>query len=224
MLLRLVYLTVTNTVSLIHLLPMSERDKQVEILALRHQPAVLQRQTAKPPFTHDDRFLLAGLLHHLPLEKLRRLQLLVPSDTILRRHRDLLKRQHATASVPGRWGRPRTIRSIRVLGSGSTKMRGGCDLDNSGVRPQLSDRDARVFDVVMSALPQCARAGVSEPPRSRSSREQNKGGASKRGTHMKLITPSRPTRVLPRPSPIGLWSWTGRYPSRGTDDHVLIPD
>jgi len=113
-LLRLVDLAVTNTVSLIHLLPMSERDKEIETLVLRHQLAVLQRQAAKPAFTHDDRFLLAGLLHHLPLEKLRRLRLLVRPDTILRWHRDLLKRQHATASIPRRRGRPRTVRSICV--------------------------------------------------------------------------------------------------------------
>lgn len=41
--LRLAYLALTNTFALIRLLPMSDRDKDVEILALRHQMAVLQR-------------------------------------------------------------------------------------------------------------------------------------------------------------------------------------
>jgi hypothetical protein len=72
-LLRLAYLAVPNTFSLIRLLPMSERGKEIEILVLRHQLTVLQRQATKPAFTPDDRFLLAGLLHHLPVEKLRRL-------------------------------------------------------------------------------------------------------------------------------------------------------
>jgi transposase InsO family protein len=36
-------------------------------------------------------------------------------DTVLRWHRELLRRHHATASRPKRPGRPRTIRSIRVL-------------------------------------------------------------------------------------------------------------
>jgi putative transposase len=81
---------------------MSERDKEVEILVLRHQLAILQRQTPKPAFIPGDRFLLAGLLHHLPLDKLRSIQLLVRPDTILRWHRDLLKRRHAAASVPRR--------------------------------------------------------------------------------------------------------------------------
>ncbi len=43
MLLRLAYLTVTNAFAVLRLLPSSDRDKDVEILALRHQLAVLQR-------------------------------------------------------------------------------------------------------------------------------------------------------------------------------------
>lgn len=44
MLLRLAYLGLTNTCALLRLIPMSNRDKDIEILALRHQIAVLQRQ------------------------------------------------------------------------------------------------------------------------------------------------------------------------------------
>ncbi|MGY4745885.1 integrase, partial [Streptomyces sp. ATMOS53] len=51
MLLRLTYLAVTNTFALLRLLPMSDREKEVEILALRHQLLVLQRQGGKPAFT-----------------------------------------------------------------------------------------------------------------------------------------------------------------------------
>jgi hypothetical protein len=46
--LRLAYLALTTTFALIRLLPMSNRDKDVEILALRHQLAVLQRKAASP--------------------------------------------------------------------------------------------------------------------------------------------------------------------------------
>jgi putative transposase len=66
-LLRLAYLAVTNTFTLLRLLPMSDRDKDIEILELRHQLPVLQRQTGEPVFTATDRALLAGLLHHLPM-------------------------------------------------------------------------------------------------------------------------------------------------------------
>jgi putative transposase len=39
MLLRLAYLSVTNAFALLRLLPVSNRDKDVEILVLRHQAA-----------------------------------------------------------------------------------------------------------------------------------------------------------------------------------------
>jgi transposase InsO family protein len=114
-LLRLAYLTVTTTFSFLGLLPRTDRDKEIEILVLRHQLMMLQRQVTKPAFTPTDRVLLAGLLHRLPTERLRHLVLLVRPDTILRWHRDLLRRHHAAASAPRRRGRPRTIRPIRLL-------------------------------------------------------------------------------------------------------------
>jgi putative transposase len=43
-LLRLAYLSVTNVFALLRLLPAGDRDKDVEILALRHQITVLERQ------------------------------------------------------------------------------------------------------------------------------------------------------------------------------------
>jgi hypothetical protein len=76
-LLRLAYLGLTNTFAMLRLLPMSNRDKDLEILALRHQIGVLQRQldgtTAR--FTPADRALLAALLHKLPRQTLRSLRL-----------------------------------------------------------------------------------------------------------------------------------------------------
>ncbi|MDF2261093.1 alpha/beta fold hydrolase [Streptantibioticus ferralitis] len=60
----------------------------VEILALRHQIMVLERQLGKGKvrFTASDRAFLAALLHRLPLEVLCRLRLLVRPDTVLRWH------------------------------------------------------------------------------------------------------------------------------------------
>jgi putative transposase len=115
MLLRLPYLALTGVVTLIRLLPMSDLDKNVEILTLRHQLAILQRQIDKPRLTPPDRAFLAALLHRLPRPKLRQLHLIVPPDTVLRWHRDLLRRHHATASRPKRAGRPPTVRSIKAL-------------------------------------------------------------------------------------------------------------
>jgi transposase len=114
-LLRLPYLALSTTFSFIRLLPMSNREKDLEILALRHQLAVLQRQIGRPQLTWPDRALLAALLHRLPRARLGQLHLIVFPDTLLRWHRELLRRRHAAASRPKRTGRPRTVRSIRAL-------------------------------------------------------------------------------------------------------------
>ncbi|MEU1393092.1 MULTISPECIES: hypothetical protein [unclassified Nonomuraea] len=87
MLLRLAYLTVTNAFAALRLLPMSDRDKDMEILVLRHQIAVLERQLGadtRVRFAPEDRALLAAFLTSLPREVLHRLRLLVRPDTVLR--------------------------------------------------------------------------------------------------------------------------------------------
>ena len=96
MLLRLPYLALTSMFTVIRLLPMSETDKDVEILTLRHQLAILQPRTSKPRLTRTDRVLLAALLHLLSRPKLRQLHLIVSPDTILRWHCDLIRRRHSS--------------------------------------------------------------------------------------------------------------------------------
>ncbi|SIN44278.1 integrase core domain-containing protein [Micromonospora cremea] len=78
---------------------------------------VLQRQIGeqRPRFDPSDRALLAALLHQVPRDVLRGLRLLVRPDTVIRWHRDLVARKHAAVSRPKRPGRPRTVRSIRIL-------------------------------------------------------------------------------------------------------------
>jgi transposase InsO family protein len=116
-LLRLAYLGMTNVFALLRLLPASDRDKVVEILALRHQIVVLERQLgkARPRFLPSDRAFLAALLHCLPRDVLGRVRLLVRPGTVLRWHRDLMARRHAARSRPKSPGRPRTVRSISQL-------------------------------------------------------------------------------------------------------------
>lgn len=117
MLFRLAYLGVINTIALLRLLPTSDVDKNAEILALRHQIAVLERQLhgEKVRFTWADRAWLAALLQQVPREVLRSVRLLVRPETVLRWHRDLIARRHAMISRPTRVGRPPTVRSIRRL-------------------------------------------------------------------------------------------------------------
>jgi putative transposase len=116
MLLRLVYLGMASAFAMLRLQPMSDRDMDVEVLALRHQIAVLERQLngQRVRFDAGDRAFLAALLQGLPPEALRRMRLLVRPDTVLRWHRDLVARRHAARSRPKRGGRPRTVRSIRA--------------------------------------------------------------------------------------------------------------
>nr|WP_203691100.1 integrase core domain-containing protein [Streptomyces sp. SID12488] len=102
---------------MLRLLPMGDRENDVEILALRHRIGVVERQLngQRVRFHTGDRAFLAWLLHGLPREVLRGMRLLVRPDTVLRRHRDVVARRHASRSRPKRGGRPRTVHSIRAL-------------------------------------------------------------------------------------------------------------
>jgi putative transposase len=116
-LLRLGCLAVSNAFAMLWLLLMGDRDKDVEILALRHQIAVLERQLGerRMRFTAADRALLTALLHRLPRQMLRRLRLLVGPEAVVRWHRGLLASRHAARSRRKRPGRPPAVRSIRAL-------------------------------------------------------------------------------------------------------------
>jgi putative transposase len=116
-LVRLAHLGVTNALAMLRLLPLSDRAKDAEILVLRHQVMVLERQLQghKVRFAPTDRAFLAALLHRLPRAVLHRVQLLVQPETVLRWHRDLIALRHARISRRKRRGRPPTARSIRAL-------------------------------------------------------------------------------------------------------------
>ncbi len=75
--------------------------KDAEILVLRHQLAVLQRQVARPRFTWSDRAVIAALAKLTSRE--RWAAFLVSPETILRWHRDLARRR---CTYPHRPGRP----------------------------------------------------------------------------------------------------------------------
>ena len=92
----------TNAFALVRLLPVSDHDKDVEILTLRRQVAVLQRQSGpdKARFQPTDRALLAALLRRLLGSVLCELRLPVRPDTVLPWHRNLLARRHAAVRLP----------------------------------------------------------------------------------------------------------------------------
>ena len=61
-----------------------------EILILRHQVAVLQRQVKTPRLTWADRAVLTVLARLLPSAQLRQLRLIISPRTLLRWHADLV--------------------------------------------------------------------------------------------------------------------------------------
>ena len=116
MCLRFVFLLITQVASWLRLSRHEEAWQTAEILILRHQLAVLQRQQPRRPnLNWADRALLATLHGVVPKARRQGLRLLVTSDTILRWHRDIIRRRWAARSMRGRTGRPATRRSIRAL-------------------------------------------------------------------------------------------------------------
>src|SRR5881394_2145751 len=85
--------------------------KDVELLVLRHELAVLRRQVARPKLGMADRALLAAAAVHLA--RPQQGSLLVTPRTLLRWHRALVRRKWRWPS--GRVGRPPLSAEIRKL-------------------------------------------------------------------------------------------------------------
>ncbi|WP_143447250.1 hypothetical protein [Kibdelosporangium aridum] len=64
---RLVYRLFGQVLSWLALFARSSASKDAEILALRHEPAVLRRNNPKPRFSWSDRAILATPARMLPL-------------------------------------------------------------------------------------------------------------------------------------------------------------
>ena len=115
--LKLIFLIVTRAVSLLGL---SRREwwwKDAEILMLRHQLAVAERERprAHSRLTWPDRAWLALLAGTVPAERLAAMRLIVTPGTILRWQRDIVRRRWARLSRRGRSGRPATHRKVRSV-------------------------------------------------------------------------------------------------------------
>jgi transposase len=90
----------------------SGREKEVEILLLRHQLRVLERQVARPQLTQADRALLAAFSSVLSRQTWRSSAFVTPG-TLLRWHRELVARRWTYPHR--RSGRPPTAAGIREL-------------------------------------------------------------------------------------------------------------
>src|SRR6266576_2407646 len=116
MCLQFAFLLITRVTTWLRLSRREEAWQTAEILILRHQLAVLQRrQPRRPNLDWADRALLAALLAVIPKARRQALWLLVTPDTVLRWHRDIVRRRWAARSKRGRTGRPATRRDIKAL-------------------------------------------------------------------------------------------------------------
>jgi putative transposase len=107
------YLAVRNLFALVWLLARPRRSKELEILVLRHELAMLRRHARQPKLTRADRGLLAALSRSLPRGSWAGFP--VKPETLLRWHRQLVARRWTYAHR--RAGRPPLERSLseRIL-------------------------------------------------------------------------------------------------------------
>jgi len=91
--------------------PGEERDREVEILVLRHQVKVLKRKACRPKLHRRDRLFLAAAASILPKDRWS--SFIVSPATLLRWHRELVRRKWTYRHR--RTGRPPLDPEIRAL-------------------------------------------------------------------------------------------------------------
>src|SRR5206468_185666 len=111
MTLRLLYLLFCQVLRWLALLARSTATKDVELLMLRHEVAVLRRQVIRPRLDWADRAVLAGLARLLPRPSWHH-GLFIQPATLLRWHRELVRRRWTYSRRPGR---PRISDEVRAL-------------------------------------------------------------------------------------------------------------
>jgi putative transposase len=106
-----VYLALRRVLELVLLCFRSAEAKEIEILVLRHELAVLRRQHPRPRLQPNDRALLAALSRLLP--RARWSVFVVRPETLLRWHRRMVARRWTYPTT--RNGRPAVPGEVQQL-------------------------------------------------------------------------------------------------------------
>jgi hypothetical protein len=179
------YLALCRLVQLVALLGKSERSKELEILLLRHELAILRRQPRRAPFRPVDRAILAALARALPRSAWTSLS--VSPTTLLRWHRQLVRRR---STYPHRRpGRPALDRSVQALVLRLAR-------ENPHWGTNGSSANCRALASPFRRL-RCGRSSSAEAFRLRRSEASSLGETS--SANRRRLGRQRPSRV-PRPA------------------------
>jgi putative transposase len=126
----------------------------VELVVLRHQLMVLKRQVGRPRLRGRDRLFMAAISRTLP--RARWSSLLVGLQTLLRGHRELVRRKWSfrRKSAGGRPPIPDAVREL-ILRMGSKNPRWGC----MRIRGELAKLGIRVSATKIRTLLRANRLG-----------------------------------------------------------------
>src|SRR3712207_5406868 len=163
MLTSILYASVRLLLDLLHVRSRPGLARDVELLALRHEVRVLRRQAKRARYRPGDRLVLAGLSRLLPRAEWWRFP--VRPETLLRWHRDLVRRKWAAFGRrrgPGRPPLPTEVRALIVRlatenpGWGYRRIRGellglGHDVSATAIRAVLRRRGGLAWPAFLRA-------------------------------------------------------------------------
>ncbi|WP_433242645.1 hypothetical protein ACQPYK_38445 [Streptosporangium sp. CA-135522] len=149
---RLLYLITVRVFGWLMSLGRGQASKDVEIMVLRHEVAMLRRQVGRPKPDWADRAVLAALARWLPAV-LRAHRLVTPA-TLPAWHRRLLHRAWTHRHRPGRPGTSREIRGLIVRLAWESPAWG-----HRRVHGELVRLGFQVSDVTVRRIPRSRRFG-----------------------------------------------------------------